>query len=48
MIVLQLLGRNCQEPAQHVAAQQLGGDKPAPPQAREARAALDGENDVIG
>ncbi|ESQ65921.1 hypothetical protein PA15_0312245 [Pseudomonas aeruginosa HB15] len=26
MIVLQLLGRNCPEPAQHGAAQQSGGD----------------------
>ncbi|MCL6407880.1 hypothetical protein EXT70_19785 [Dickeya dadantii] len=47
MAVLRLHGRHCPEPAQHGAAHAVTGSQTALPPARNARAALDGENAVV-
>ncbi|UPT57226.1 hypothetical protein FGI00_17495 [Dickeya zeae] len=47
MTVLRLLGRHCPEPTQHGAAHAVTGSQTALPPARNARAALDGENAVV-
>ncbi|MZG23968.1 hypothetical protein F6X50_19690 [Dickeya dianthicola] len=47
MTVLRLLGRHCPEPTQHGAAHAVTGSQTALPPARNARAALEGENAVV-